>query len=121
MSFPLYLDEDSMNAGLVQALRRAGVTVLSVSETGRRGRSDEDQLAYASSIGHVLLSANQRDFVRLHTSWLMEGKSHAGIISVTEQRIPVGLMRTKLLYIQRRPLTAMKDTIVFINGRPLGE
>lgn len=110
-----------MNAGLVLALRRAGVTVISVSEARRQGRSDEDQLAYAVSIGHVILSANQRDFVQLHTSWLTAGRSHAGIIAATEQRIPIGLMLTKLLYIQRRSLAAMMDTIVFINGRPFQE
>jgi hypothetical protein len=44
----LYLDEDSMDNALVQALRARGVDVLTAYEAGMIGRVDADHLDFAT-------------------------------------------------------------------------
>jgi hypothetical protein len=54
------------------------------------GRKDEDHLAYATQHGCVLYSFNRGDFYRLHTQYLVQGKSHAGIILASQQQYGIG-------------------------------
>ena len=49
-------------------------------------RQDERHLEYATTQGRVLYSFNVRDFYRLHTAFLAQGKAHAGIILAPQQR-----------------------------------
>jgi predicted nuclease of predicted toxin-antitoxin system len=49
-----YLDEH-IPKGVVEGLRRRGVDVLTVQESGRSGDSDEKQLAFAAREGRVLV------------------------------------------------------------------
>ena len=72
----LYLDEDSMDQSLVAALRARGVDVITATEAGMLGRSDSEQLDYATGQGRMLYTFNRGDFYRLHTQYLTEGKSH---------------------------------------------
>jgi hypothetical protein len=55
-----------------------------------RGRADAEHLAFAASTNRVLYSANRSDFLRLHSQWISEGRSHAGIILLTHQRYSTG-------------------------------
>ena len=80
MKITLYLDEDSQDNDLLRALRSRAVDVIPATEAGMLERSDEDQLECAVQQGRVLYSFNARDFYRLHTLFLSEGKSHGGII-----------------------------------------
>jgi len=91
MSQPrLYLDEDAQCSSLVVALRKANVDVITVSEVGRLGYPDDQQLTWATEQGRVLYSFNVKDFSRLHSSLLSEGTIHAGMIVVPRQRYAVG-------------------------------
>ncbi|MHB8685043.1 MAG: DUF5615 family PIN-like protein [Dehalococcoidia bacterium] len=93
----LYLDEDAMSAALVRALSDAGVDVSTASREGARGREDAEQLALATSLQRTLYTFNVRDFARLHAMWLRQGRHHAGIILVNDQRLPVGEQARRLL------------------------
>jgi hypothetical protein len=42
--------------------------------------SDEDQLAYAASVGRAIFSHNIADYVKLAQDWAGAGRDHAGII-----------------------------------------
>ncbi len=84
------MDEDSGDRGLVRALRKGGIDVLTVLDAGMRGRPDPDQLEFASQDGRVLVTANIPDFARLHVRYRREGRVHAGIILVVQQRYGVG-------------------------------
>jgi hypothetical protein len=42
------------------------------------GRSDEEQLRYASGDGRVLYSFNIKDYSLLHEQWIASGHEHAG-------------------------------------------
>lgn len=79
MRIRLYVDEDAMDKDLIQALRARGVDVIAALDAGMIERSDEAHLDYATAQGRVLYSFNAADFLRLHTSYLSQGKSHAGI------------------------------------------
>lgn len=80
----LYIDEDSMDRGLVQALRARDVDVITVQETGTEGQIDESQLNLATSQNRVLYSYNIADFCQLHTEFLAEGRNHAGIALLSQ-------------------------------------
>jgi Domain of unknown function (DUF5615) len=87
----LYFDEDIMEKSLVQALRVRDIDVVTVGETGRVGESDEAQLIWATVQGRVLYSSNIGDFCRLHNHFIAEGRSHAGIILMSQQRYSLGV------------------------------
>jgi predicted nuclease of predicted toxin-antitoxin system len=79
----LYLDED-FHPDIAAALRQHGYDCQSAVEAGMLGKSDEEQLEYATAQGRCLLSFNVADFVVLAQQWTLAGKAHAGIV-VTQQ------------------------------------
>lgn len=89
-TFPLYFDEDFLRTSLVRELRKLGWSVSLTTETGNSALPDEQQLEWAALHGAAIVTSNQGDFSRLHTSWLSAGRIHAGIIVVTDQRTAVG-------------------------------
>lgn len=58
----LLADED-VDEALVEALRLAGMDVITVNEVGYRGRDDEDIYRFAYKEGRVLLTFNGRDYL----------------------------------------------------------
>jgi hypothetical protein len=67
------------------------------------GRSDSEQLAFATQHGRVLFTSNVRDFRRLDAQWWRDQRQHAGIIALTDQLTPIG--------VQVRALVAMGDLL----------
>jgi len=113
----LYLDEDSMQNALVIALQARGVDVLTALEAGMIERSDEEHLDYATAQSRVLYSFNVGDFYRLHTAYMTQGKSHAGIILARQQRYSVGeQMRRLLKLIATKSAEQMKDQVRFLSS-----
>jgi hypothetical protein len=108
-----------MDWRVISAIRGRQVDCQTTNEARNHGRTDADELAYAAASGRAIVTANQRDYVRLHTAWLREGTPHAGIIVVTSQRIPVGLLVAKLVYLQRRTPSEMRSSIVFLGSGPI--
>ena len=86
----LYLDEDTIKKGLVQALRNAAIDVTTTAEKNRLGFPDKEQLIYATNQGRVIYTFNVKDFCRLHSIFLTENRNHAGIIIGHQQRYPIG-------------------------------
>jgi predicted nuclease of predicted toxin-antitoxin system len=93
----LYFDEDSMQRSLVRALRARGVDVITASDAGMIEREDVEHLDYATEQGCVLCSFNAGDFYRLHTDYVAQGKSHAGIVLMHQQHYSVGEQMRRLL------------------------
>lgn len=85
----LSIDED-VTERLPPPLRALGHDVIHTREVGRKGRSDPQQLAFASEQGRVIVTCNDDDFVLLHEAWLLcpsgrserQSSSHAGIAIV---------------------------------------
>ncbi len=65
----------------------------SCEKAGRANRqiSDEEQLAYAASVGRAILTVNASDFCPLDAAWKARGRIHHGII-VAPQVSDLGLL-----------------------------
>ena len=61
-----------------------------------RGRTDEEQLAFATAVGRAILSYNVGDFMRIHAASLREHRPHAGIVLVRQRRYGVGELVRRL-------------------------
>jgi hypothetical protein len=117
MKIRLYLDEDSMDGDLIQALRARGLDVESALEAGMVNRSDAAHLEYATGQSRVLFSFNVRDFNRLHGEFLGSGRSHAGIIVARQQQFSVGeRMRRLLKLVAAHSSEDMKNRIEFLGS-----
>ena len=87
-----YTDEPVPKA-VIRGLRLRGVDVLTTSEAGMMGASDEEHLERATDENRVLITHDD-DFLRLHAS----GIDHAGIV-YTPQQTPTGEMIYGLMLI----------------------
>ena len=114
----LYLDEDSMDYDLVQALRSKGIYVRTVRVERKLGLSDEEHLLYAAEQGRVIYRFNRRDYMALHTTFLQKGISHAGIILAPERsRYSVGeQLRRIMLIIEAKSAEEMKNQALFLSN-----
>ncbi len=91
--------------------------VVTVREVGRFGFSDPDQLAWAAAQSRVIYTFNRRDFFRLHTEWIGQGRSHAGIIIARQQQFSVGEQSRRLLkLIEAISAEEMKDQVEFLSS-----
>ena len=106
----LYLDEDTIQKGLVKALGNAAVDVTTTASENRLGFSDESQLIWAAKQGRVIYTFNVEDFCRLHSIFLAEKRNHAGIILGIQQRYSIGQQLRGILR-----LTATKSAEEMIN------
>ena len=113
----LYFDEDIMEKALVLALRSRDVDVLTVGEAGRVGSSDEAQLIWATEQERVLYSSNIGDFCQLHTDFMAEGRTHAGILLVSQQRYSIGeKLRGILRLISAKSAEEMVNQLDFLTA-----
>lgn len=86
-----------MDRALVQALVVRGVDVVTALGAEMIARADEEHLNWATEQGRVLYSFNLADFYQLHTDFLAQEKSHAGIVLAQQQRYSVGEQMRRLL------------------------
>lgn len=90
MSLAFYIDEDATDTELVRGLRLRSFDVLTAAEADLLGRSDPDQLAFATSKSRVLYSFNVADYHEIHTSWSATGRPHAGLLLAQQRRYSIG-------------------------------
>jgi hypothetical protein len=120
----LYFDEDSMWQALVTALRARGIDVQTALEAMMIERADEDHLVYATAQGRVLCSFNVGDFSRLHTRYMVQHQSHAGMVLARQQQYTVGESMRRLLRLMTHLTAAeMHNRVEFLSvwGAPRGE
>jgi len=84
------MDEDSLHAPVIDALRRSGFDCTTVIDAGRKSAPDPSQLEYSTRVSRVLFTRNVGDFSALHREWSARGRTHGGIIVLSPQRMPVG-------------------------------
>lgn len=109
----IYTDED-IYAAIAPALRQAGIDAISTPEVGRRGESDEEQLAWAANESRTIVSFNVADFAALHVSWQQQGLVHAGIV-VSSQRSIGDLLRRLLHVSNSLDADGVKDQLIFLS------
>ncbi len=86
MPVALYFDDDSRRRAVYEELRRGGLECHVSREEGIEGSPDEVHLAFAAARGWTVVTRNESDFLRLHASWMAEGKQHAGIVIIHQWR-----------------------------------
>lgn len=108
----VYLDED-VNVLIAELVHLQGFHALTVTEVGRRGKSDAEQLKFATENGYAILTHNRKDFEKLAQKYFINNQTHSGII--ISVRRPVHLIAEKLLEVLN-DLTAdeMKNQIIYI-------
>jgi hypothetical protein len=117
MKIALYLDEDSQDSDLVQALRMHEVDVVTSLEAGMDGREDHEQLEFATAQGRVIYSFNTGDFFHLHTLFLSQGRSHGGMILAPQQQFSIGEQTRRLLkIIGAKSAEEMRDWVEFLGA-----
>jgi predicted nuclease of predicted toxin-antitoxin system len=88
MSQPLLLDE-MFSDDIARQLRTNGYDVISVvADPALVGLPDDQVLAYATTEGRALVTANIKDFVPLDTRYRAAGQFHAGLILVSTKTFP---------------------------------
>ena len=97
--FILYQEDDTQQGALAATLQRAGMEVFRCGPEGMNGRSDPEQLEFATAKGWVIYTSNTRDFAVLHRDYLQAGRTHAGIIYRTRQRYSVGEQARRIIRI----------------------
>jgi hypothetical protein len=79
----LYIDDDSVDPGLLRLLRRDGHDVQVPADVGLAGSTDQVHLAHATRAGRAILTRNYRDFEALHDLVVSAANGHhAGILVV---------------------------------------
>ena len=107
MKVTLYLDEDAQDNDLLQALQAHGADVV---------RADEEQFLTATVQGRVLYGFNVGDYFKLHTAFLQQGRSHAGIVLAKQQHYSVGeQMRRLLKLITVKSAEELRDQLEFLS------
>ncbi len=88
MSQPLLLDE-MFSDDIAQQLRARGYDVIPVvADPALAGLPDDQVLAYATTEGRALVTANIKDFIPLDGRYRAAGRSHAGLILVSTKAFP---------------------------------
>lgn len=117
MRIRLYLEEDSMSRALVRALQARNIDVTTALEENMIEQPDSAHLDFATSQGRALYSFNVGDFYRLHTTYLTQGRSHAGIIVSVQQAYSVGEQMRRLLRLAaNRSAEEMYDNVEFLGN-----
>ena len=80
----LYTDED-MSALVARLLRSRGLDITTVPEQASLGKTDNEQLEFATSLDRCIITHNRVDFERLHLQFIEEGRQHCGIIIVPQK------------------------------------
>ena len=79
----LYIDDDSVDLGLIRLLRRDGHDVHVPADVGLVGISDQAHLAHAIRDRRAVLTKNYGDFKDLHDLVVLAAQGHhAGILVV---------------------------------------
>ena len=113
----LYLDEDTIKSALVKALRNADLNVITVVDAGMLGRSDEEQLNWSTQRKRVIYSFNIGDFCKLHRDYMVEEKTHGGIILAPQQQYSIGRQLSGLLKIVAANSSEnMTNQLIFLNS-----
>lgn len=78
----LYIDDDSVDPGVLRLLRRDGHDVQVPTDVGLVGSSDQVHLAHAIRDRRAILTRNYKDFQALHDLIVSAASGHHGGILV---------------------------------------
>ncbi len=106
-----------MGQAFIDALRARSVDVTTVLEQGLTGKTDIEQLRWATTRQLTLYSSNIRDFYGLHSTFLARGERHGGIILVQQRHYSIGdQVRGVLRLIATKSAKDMTDAVEFLGA-----
>ena len=76
----IYLDDNIDDDLLITALTSAGYTVISLRAVHMRHARDEEHLILSTKEKAILLTKNYKDFRKIHTTYNLRKREHAGIV-----------------------------------------
>jgi predicted nuclease of predicted toxin-antitoxin system len=114
-----YLDEH-LSGRIAAAARKADVDAVAADELHLLGISDRAHLLIAAREGRCLVTQDRRDFLRLTTEFMQEGRPHAGILLVPASVVldrfgPIA--RALIAYAQAHPEGLPRYGIDFLQVR----
>ena len=102
---------------LVVALRARRVDILTASDCGMVGRSDEEHLRHATGDDRALYSFNIKDYSLLHEQWIASGHEHSGMILGFQQRYSIGEQPRRLLHLLNgSSATEMRSRLEYLSN-----
>lgn len=100
---------------LAHMLRERGINCITTQEAGNIGRSDDYQLAYATSQNRALVTFNRKHFLALATLWGATGRPHAGLILSKQLRVPE-MLRQLLRLVTRHKKESLTNQVLWLQN-----
>lgn len=117
MSFKIYLDEDAQDSDFISALLFRHIDVLHSGEAAMNGRTDEEQLEFATQHARILFSYNVKDFSALHVEYILNEKDHFGIVLAGQRQFGIGEQTRRLLRLAATlSVEEMKSRLEFLSS-----
>ena len=108
----LYLDEDF--SVLIAALLEAqGFDVTTARDEGMLGKSDPEQLEFASNHGRCIVTHNRVHFEQLHREYLESERHHWGII-ISAHRRPYEIARRLARLLNALTADEIADNLFYV-------
>jgi len=108
----VYLDED-VNVLVGELLAASGFDVLTTRDAAQVGRSDAEQLDYATRHRRAIVTHNRLHFESLALDYFTGGRRHAGII-IAVQRPPQQIARRLLTILNQMTADEMEDQVRYV-------
>lgn len=108
----VYLDEN-VHVLIAKIIQSHGFNALTAQEAGLKGASDSDQLEFSSKDGRAILTCDRRDFEELASEYFATGKTHAGIIILSDNS-PQEIARRTIAVLNNLTADEMRNQIIYI-------
>ena len=108
----IYLDED-VHVLVAPLLAHRNCLAVTARDAGQLGKSDPEQLEYATRRGMTIVTHNRGDFEALHRQYIATGQSHAGILIGMDNR-PYTLARRILAAWDMYTADEMRNQLLYI-------
>jgi uncharacterized protein with PIN domain len=108
----LLIDED-MWQGMAAHLREAGYDAVSVTELGRKGLDDDEQMAFAIAEGRAIMTHNAKHFAPMAEDCFLKGVAHHGIL-IAPKLEKGELLRRTLALLESLAPESLANTLRFV-------
>ncbi|MEQ9481929.1 DUF5615 family PIN-like protein [Coleofasciculus sp. F4-SAH-05] len=108
----VYLDED-VDVLVASLLQSRGFQATTAQQAGQLGRTDAEQLEYATSQRSAILTHNRIDFEDLARIYFNTGKFHSGII-IAVRKPYLEIVQRLLIILDYTTADEMENQILYI-------
>ena len=94
-------------------LRRRGFVAITAGDAGQLGRTDAEQLAYATQREMAMPTHNRDDFEQLARQYIDAGRNHSGILIAVRRR-PHEIARRVVALLDQMTADEMDNQLLYI-------